>query len=191
MRDQSHLQPRRNVLKGTALALAGLPVIGSVSARSDSLSHELKTVRTSTKKYKDVSLARDDGYTMVSEYVPGMGFHFTNGAFVAPDEEADGDLTQPAILVYVPTGNYRPDPFTVHDDDRDDDLRLAAVEFAHAGELGAAADYFSDEEASRNLKESETEGWEPIPGTPFTALHVWVHKGNPAGVFHPTNPTVA
>lgn len=182
---------RRTALKGTAMALAGLPMVGSVSARSDTLAKELNTVRAATRKYKDVALAQSEGYAIGSPYVPGMGFHFVNPVLVAPDEDAEGDLTAPAILVYVPTGNYRPGPGEVHDPDRDGDLRLAAVEFAHEGELGAAADYFSDEEASRTVKESEEDGWEPIPGSSFTAVHVWVHRGNPAGVFHPTNPTVA
>lgn len=182
---------RRNALKGTAMALAGLPMVGSVSARSDTLAKELNTVRAATRKYKDVAVAQSDGYGVGSPYVPGMGFHFVNGGLVASDEDVEGDLTQPAILVYVPTGNYRPEPGEPHDPDRDSDLRLAAVEFAHGGTLGAAADYFSDDEASRTLKVSEEDGWEPIPGSPLTALHVWVHRGNPAGVFHPTNPTVA
>lgn len=173
------------------MALAGLPMVGSVSARSDTLAKELNMVRAATRKYKDVAVAQSDGYAIGSPYVPGMGFHFVNGGLIASDEHAEGDLTAPAILVYVPTGNYRPSPFEEHDADRDSDLRLAAVEFAHSGTLGAAADYFSDEEASRNLKVSEEEGWEPIPDSPFTALHVWVYRGNPAGVFHPTNPTVA
>lgn len=166
-------------------------MMGSVSARSDTLSKELNTVRAATRKYKDIAVAQSEGYAIGSPYVPGMGFHFVNGSRVAPDETAEGDLTQPAILVYVPTGNYRPGPGELHDSDRDGDLRLAAVEFAHAGTDNASADYFSDEEASRTLKISEEEGWEPIPESPFTALHAWVHRGSPAGVFHPTNPTVA
>lgn len=173
------------------MAVAGLPVIGTVSARSDSLANELDAVRAATRKYRDVALARKDGYEEISPYVPGMGFHFSNPELFAANENEDGDLTTPPILVYFTTGNYRPNPGDPHDCDHADDLRLGAVEFGHLGSQGAAANYFSDDEVTRNLKTTEEDGWEPVPGPDgITALHVWVHRGNPAGVFHPTNPTV-
>ncbi len=182
---------RRGVLRGTAIGLAGLSLAGTASARSDQLSEELNVVRAATRKYRDVDLARDDGYVVFSGYVPEMGFHAINPDLIAGDEDEVADITKPPILVYYTTGNYRPEPFVEHDPERDSDLRLGAVEYAHVGTPGAPADYFSDEEAPRNVRFPEGDGWLPIPGSPFTALHVWVHRGNPAGVFHPTNPTLA
>ncbi len=132
----------------------------------------------------------DPASDFVSVYVPGMGFHFTNPALIAPDENAPYELTEPAMLVYYTTGNYRPEPFGQLDVDRLDDLRLGAAEFVYSGDIGAPANYFSDENAPRNLKVFEEEGWELIPQTPFTALHVWVHRGNPDGVFAPFNPRI-
>lgn len=208
---------RRTALK----AIGGSLAIGSVaatpaSARSDKLAHELDTVRAATQKYRDVAVARSDEYgteVPVSPYTPGMGFHFVNPAYVAPDEEGPFDLETPPILVYFPTGGYRNEiraalsepgaPFS-HDPSRDDELCLGAVEFAHLGDMeelegqeppaepyeGTPADIFSDEDARRNLKATEEEGWEWVAGPEITALHVWVHRGNPAGVFHPTNPTL-
>lgn len=194
---------RRSTLKaiGGGVLLGGVAVTPA-SARSDTLAHELNTVRAATRKYRDVALARADGYgTVVSPYTPEMGFHFVNPALLAlttaPDSDRVGsgtvDLAEPPILVYTTTGSYNPAPGDVHEPDRDDDLRLSAVEFGHLaddGSPGTPADYFSDEDSSRNLKVTEEEGWEWVPGPAITALHVWVHRNNPAGVFHPTNPTI-
>ena len=182
---------RRETLLGTAAAVAGLASVGSVTASADTLTAELNAVRAATRTYRDVQLAREDGYAgLISPYVPGMGFHFINPALIAPDEDAEVDITKPPMLVYYTTGNYRPEPGDEHDPAHDGDLRLGAVEFAHMGTLNAPANYFSDEESRRSLAVSEEEGWHPSPDSPFTALHVWVHRGNPAGVFHPTNPTL-
>ena len=195
--DESLAVGRRPLLKSVGFGLAGTALltgpVGAASARSDDLAHELNTVKTATRKYRDVKLARNDGYVVVSPYTPGMGFHFVNPDLMAQDDDGPFDLKSPPILVYFTTGNYNPGPGGIHDSDRDDDLRLGGVEFAHVGDSGAPgtpANIFSDEEARRNLKVSEEEGWEWVPGPNITALHVWVHRGNPAGVFHPTNPTI-
>lgn len=50
---------RRTALKGTAMALAGLPMVDPVSARSDTLAKELNSVRASTRKYKDIAVAQN------------------------------------------------------------------------------------------------------------------------------------
>ncbi len=192
--DDSIAIGRRPFLKTMGVGLAGTTLLAgsaaAASASSDELSRELNAVRAATRKYRDVAIARTDGYgTQVSPYVPQMGFHFVNPALVAADADTPVDLSEPPILVYYPTGDYNPAPGDEHDPDRDADLRLGAVEFAHM-ETGVAGNLFADETASRSLKTSEAEGWGPIPETPLMALHVWVHRGNPAGVFHPTNPTI-
>lgn len=180
---------RRTALKTIGGGLLVGAMAGSANAGGDDLSHELNEVRAATRKYRNVGLARDDGYgELVSPYEPEMGFHFVNPDLIAADEDGPFDLTEPPILVYFTTGNYDVRPGELHDPERDDDLRLGAVEYAHAGD--EPADIFSDEEVNRNLKISEEEGWEFVPGPNITALHVWVHRGNPAGVFNPTNPTI-
>lgn len=190
----SYAVPRRTALKlvGGGL-LAGTVATTPASARRDALARELETVRNATRCYRDLDRALDDGYELGSPYVPQMGFHFVNAELIAADEEAgpvDG-IENPPVLVYVTTRNYRPEPGAAHEPEHDAALRLAAVEFAHAGaQQGAPGDYFSDEASSRQLKTTEEEGWGPIPDTPLTALHVWVHRHNPAGVFHPTNPII-
>lgn len=192
--DESLAVGRRPLLKSVGLGLAGAALltgpVGAASARSDEFTRELNDVRAATRKYRNVAMARADGYgAQVSPYVPNMGFHFVNTALIAPDASTPVDRSEPPILVYYATGDYNPGPGAIHDPAHDDDLQLGAVEFAHA-ETGVAGDVFSDESASRRLSVSEDDGWGPIPGTPLSALHVWVHRDNPEGVFHPTNPTV-
>ena len=192
--DDSLAVGRRPLLKTLGVGLAGTALltgpVGAASARRDVLTHELNETRAATRKYRDVANARADGYaTMVSPYVPNMGFHFVNPALIAADASTPVDLSEPPILVYYTTGNYNPGPGDIHDPARDGDLRLGGVEFAHS-QTGVPGNIFSDESASRSLKVSEEDGWGPIPASPLWAVHVWVHRGNPAGVFHPTNPTI-
>lgn len=45
-------------------------------------------------------------------------------------------------------------------------------------------DIFADEDASRNFKVTEAEGWHANPdGEPITGLHVSAHLDNPKGLF--------
>lgn len=185
---------RRSVLKAVGLGVVGTTMLagtaGATGSGSDRLARQLAEVRTGTRKYRSVARAREDGYDAeVSPYVPNMGFHFANPALIVADSTTVVDRAEPPILVYHTTGGYAPAPGEAHHPSRDGDLRLGAVEFAH-GETGVPGDVFSDETASRSLSVAEAEGWGPVPGTPLSALHVWVHRGNPAGVFNPTNPTI-
>ena len=190
---------RRTVLKTLGIGLAVGATAVPASASSDKLAHELNEARKATQIYKDPGEAREDGHNLISPYVPQMGFHFENEEIIKEeilDKENDEiPITEPAILVYYPVGEYRNEirdqlgegvaPI-FHDDDRDDELRLGAVEYAH--EPDGAGDYFHDEEASRELQTTEEDGWAPFPGG--YALHVWVHRNNPDGVFAPFNRTV-
>lgn len=191
------MRNRRYRTRRTALKLIGAGVVtgGTFTtgvAASDTLARQLNSVRSATRQYRtDVQQARDDGYDdVISLYVPGMGFHFENHDLIAADDHADHDITEPATLVYQTKGNYNPDPFEAHNPDRDDDLLLGAAEFIHDGDVGADANYFDDENAQRNVKVPEAEGWQQVPGTEHTGLHTWVHRANPDGVFAPFNPAV-
>lgn len=187
-----HHPDRRTVLKTIGGTLGGATALSSTAGASDVLTHQLNTVRAATRQYKrDVEQARADGYDdHVSPYVPEMGFHFENESLFAADEDEPHDIAQPAVLVYHTTGNYDPAPEQRHDPARDDDLVLGAAEFIHEGTPNADADYFDDENAQRNVKTSEADGWVAIPGTDHTGLHTWLHRANPRGVFAPFNPTV-
>lgn len=190
---------RRTALRtlGGGLTLGGLTAIAS--ADSDELANELNGVTAATQNYRDVSSARADGYIPASPYVPGQGFHFAGGR--PPEGEEDGppifgsERENPPTLVYFTNGSYNPEPGDPHNPNHDDDLILGAVEYIVPGDqTDDPPDLFSDENATRALKVSEEEGWhfeapEAVDLT-FTTLHAWVHRGNPAGVFHRTNPTI-
>lgn len=173
---------RRTVLKaiggGLLIGAAAVPA----SAGDDELSHQLNTVRCVTRKYQDIETARDDGYGAVSPYVPGMGFHFADGP------PFGAVLDDPGVLVYFTNGSYNPDPGEEHDPNHDDDLILGAAEWLVPGDQeDDPPDIFNDEDSQRNLKVTEEEGWHFEEEEGFTGLHAWVHRGNPAGVFHHTN----
>lgn len=176
----------RRAFLGTAggALLAGVAA-GPASAGDDRLSRQLDSVRAVTRQYRDVERARDDGYAAVSPYVPGMGFHFGDGPPFGTE------LGNPGVLVYFPAGSYDPDPGDAHDPARDDDLVLGAAEWLVRGNRESnPPDIFADEESHRDLKVTEAEGWHFEHEEGFTGLHAWVHRGNPMGVFHPTNPTI-
>lgn len=160
--------------------------VGSASAGDDELSKQLNTVRGESKQYRDIGEARDDGYVAISPYVPGMGFHFANE--VPP---FGTDLEDPGVLVYFTNGSYNPAPGDSHDPAHDDDLILGAVEWLVPGDQeDDPPDIFNDEDSHRELQVTEKEGWHFEAEEGFTGLHAWVQRGNPAGVFHPTNPNI-
>lgn len=183
---------KKHVTRRTALrTIAGGLIVGSVAGPAsakrglDTLSQQLNTVRALTRKYKDIETARADGYVAVSPYVPGMGFHFANGPPFGTD------LEDPGILVYFTNGSYNPSPGDRHDSVHDDDLILGAVEWLVPGDQSDdPPNIFADKDSPRNLEVTEEEGWHFESAEGFTGLHAWVHRGNSAGVFHPTNPNI-
>lgn len=187
MSTPTELRPRgrRAVLKTIGGAVVLGAAVGPASARSDSLSEQLNTVRAATRKYRDIVTARCDGYGAVSPYVPGMGFHFADGPAFGTD------LEDPGVLVYYTNGSYNPDPGEDHDPAHDDDLILGAAEWLVPGDREEnPPNIFDDEESDRRLQVTEEEGWHYEGREGFTGLHAWVHRGNPAGVFHHTNPEI-
>lgn len=179
-------QTRRSVLRSIGVGIiGGVACVGSVSAIDHGLTAELNTVRDLTQKYRDIDTARSHGYGPVSPYVPGMGFHFADGPLFGTD------LEDPGVLVYYTNGSYNPAPGEPHDPAHDDDLILGAVEWLVRGnQEDNPPDIFSDESSDRELLVTEREGWHFESEEGFTGLHAWVHRGNPAGVFHHTNPTI-
>lgn len=179
---------RRTALRtiGAGLALGATAGLAGASGATDELSRELDGVRAATRAYRDVAAARAAGFEPLLGYFPGMGFHFTDRA---PPLGADRE--DPPILVYFTNGSYDPDPGAPHDPDRDDDLVLGGVEYLVAGDReDDPPNVFSDEGCSRELAVTEAEGWHFEADLGVTGLHAWVHRANPAGVFHPTNPTI-
>lgn len=176
---------RRTVLKTSGAALLFGVAAEPASATDDKLTKQLNTVRELTRKYRDLETARAENYADISGYVPGMGFHFADGPPFGTD------LEDPGVLVYFTNDSYNPEPGDSHDPAHDDDLVLGAAEWLVPGDQsGNPPNIFSDESSHRDLQVTEAEGWHFEHEEGFTGLHAWVHRGNPAGVFHPTNPTI-
>src|SRR3954451_9889104 len=61
---------------------------------------QLARARVATAKYaNDLSAAKADGYSILTQRIPGMGYHFIN------PKVTGFDVTRPAILVYERNGS--------------------------------------------------------------------------------------
>jgi hypothetical protein len=168
------------------LALGSGGGLAAASQDRSELSRQLNAVRAVTQEYRDVTTAREHGYEPLLGYFPGMGFHFTDR-----DPPLGADRDDPPLLVYFTNGSYNPEPGAPHDPEHDDDLVLGGVEYLVAGDQEAdPPDIFADEGSRRELPVTEAEGWHFEADLGITGLHAWVHRVNPAGVFHPTNPAI-
>jgi len=188
MTTESPLVGRRTVVKaiGGVLAVGASAGLGTAGSGPDELAQQLGGVREATRAYRDVDTVRERGYEPLLGYFPGMGFHFTNR-----DPPFGTDRNDPPLLVYFTKGSYTPLPGAMHNPDRDDDLVLGGVEYLVPGDREATPpDVFDDEASPRALQVSEAAGWHFEADLGVTGLHAWVHRGNPAGIFHPTNPTI-
>ena len=158
------------VLAGTVL-LAGLVVspAANVAARDhDSVKDQLAAVRHVTAQFHDVSKAKAAGYMLLplpcfdQPGVGGMGIHYLKGEFVT----ATPTPTKPQVLVYEVDGNER---------------NLVAVEYiipynlvpttAEAPRLFGHAFFHND-------------------ALSLWALHAWIWRQNPRGMFENYNPRV-
>ena len=139
----------------------------------------LQAVRESTARFKDVSVAEAEGYSLLFGCVTGpdsgaMGLHYVNMALVGSGVV---DATRPQIVI------YEPQP--------DGQLQLIGADFlvladqwdkAHPGQgapqlMGQLYHYF------------ESPNRFGLP--PFYTLHVWAWKPNPNGAFVNWHPNVS
>jgi len=164
----------------------------------------LDEVRSIAEKYRDVSVAKAEGYTTDNKCVTAemlghsaamgtMGLHYVRrdllGLPPKPAPPGSGrvhgtgthtDFRQPAMLVYEP----RPDG----------SLQLVAVEnlvFAsawHAESKGPPTFHGRTYPLLKDdprTKVDEAHGWEP-----HYEQHLWVFRDNPNGAYSPFNPNV-
>lgn len=173
---------RRTVLRTMGLGIAAAGAFASPAAAGDDVfARQLDTVRSATRKYRDVATARADGY-VEPEFspFPPVGHVFINTENIGNV----GHDQPPSVLFYAPNGSSG--------ETDDSDLILAGIEYHVLGRDAGDQDIFADEEASRKLAVTEADGWHPNPlGADITGLHVWVHLPNPAGVFNVEHPTIA
>jgi len=139
----------------------------------------LKIVRENTERFKDVSAAEAEGYSLLFGCVSGpdagaMGLHYVNLKFVASGLV---DATRPQIIIYEPMPDGR--------------LKLIGADFlviasdwdkAHPGQgapqlMGQLYHYF------------ESPNRFGLPA--FYTLHVWAWKENPNGAFVNWHPGVS
>lgn len=163
---------------------AAPPARAQGSASLPTLPPELEKVRAALDKYQDPYVAVHDGYFSTVgcvEYpqagapgqVPyragGMGVHFLNPALLGPEV----DPLRPQILVYEPVG---------------DKLRLVAAEWF----VPLATGIQQRPQLFGQSFDGPMEGHHPLmPATVHHYdLHAWLWKGNPSGLFSPTNPDV-
>jgi hypothetical protein len=140
------------------------------------LNATLAQVRRATAPYHNVDKAEADGYVQISPFVPGMGYHYVNGAFM--DDEVIP--TQPEAFVYVDNPA------------KDDARRLVAVEYI----IPDPEKQMSHSDLDNKFSVVDGDKWhydpqvgpEDNPGS--WTLHAWIWYPNPEGVFHAHNPRV-
>ena len=129
----------------------------------------VKAVREATERFKDVSVAEAEGYSLMFGCVSGpdwgaMGLHYVNLPLVV-----DGvlDPAKPEIVIYEPLPNGR--------------KRLIGADF-----LVFASDWHAKNTATPELMGQLLHMFESPNrfGLPdFYTLHVWAWKENPTGMF--------
>ena len=137
----------------------------------------VKVVRDSTERFRDVSVAIGEGYTLLFGCVSGgdygaMGLHFVNGSLVGDGEV---DATRPEIVLYEPMSNGR--------------VRITGADY-----LVLAADWHAKHAGPPELMGQlfhlfESPNRFGLPA--FYTLHVWAWKDNPNGTFVNWNPDVS
>lgn len=151
---------------------------------------DLALIRSGTARYaNDLDAAVEDGFFIITQMIPDMGYHFLN-----PNVEGF-DAGQPPILVYGRDG---------------DDWELGAVEWVfpeepaeppmEGGSYGAfpAACHYDDGLFLPAGTEDDCADTHPDSGAAFTfwhpdlvTFHVWAWMHNPDGLYHGTNPLMS
>lgn len=168
-----------------AALLLGSLAVGSVSAHGHGGARsDLAKAWAATVRFHTTRQATKAGYGPFPDGVPlhecianlngpgAMGFHWINGELLTTDL----DPAKPQVLVYAP--------------DRNGGLRLAALEYVvfkdawDAAHPGTKPSLFGED-----FMETPAPNRYEIPA--FYALHVWLYRYNPAGLFEPFNPRVS
>jgi hypothetical protein len=184
----------------TALALTAISFASAGSGSSSAvvtpsanvsptLAAQLAKARIATAKYAtNLGRAKADGYGIITQMIPCMGWHFMN------PKVTGFDVRKPPVLVYERRGGT---------------WQLGALEWvfpklpakppiqgAKYGVFGAACHYvdgtfvFADSQSKCAATSPQTGAkfnfWHPQ----LVTLHIWVWYPNPAGLYSGTNPLV-
>ncbi|HEY4659857.1 MAG TPA: hypothetical protein VIG91_00035 [Terriglobales bacterium] len=148
-----------------------------VSSQSSQAGALLNIVRQSTARFKDVSVAEAEGYSLQFGCVSGpdsgaMGLHFVNGAIVASGVL---DATRPQIVIYEPQPDGR--------------LKLIGADYLLIASTWDASHSGPPELMGQLFHYFETPNRFGLPA--FYTLHVWAWKDNPNGAFVNWHPNVS
>ena len=176
-------------LLAAMIAVAAGPASSAPTGKSTLVS-QLALARVATAKYvNNLGRAKADGYGIITQMIPNMGYHYLNGKIQG------FDVRKPPILVYERSGNS---------------YQLGAIEWvftskpakpplpgAKYGSFGAGCHYkdgtFVPAAAQSDCPTTNPQGgaafnfWHPL----LITLHVWLWYPNPSGLFASTNPLVA
>ena len=137
----------------------------------------IRVVRQATARFRDVSVAEAEGYSLQFGCVSGpdsgaMGLHFVNGAIVASGVL---DATRPQIVIYEP----QPDGH----------LKLIGADYLLIASAWDASHSGPPELMGQLFQYFETPNRFGLPA--FYTLHVWAWKDNPNGAFVNWHPHVS
>jgi hypothetical protein len=165
------------------------PAPATVTSDAGALATQLAKARLATGRYAtSLHAAKADGYQIITQMIPDMGWHFLNPTIQG------FDVTKPAILVYERHGRS---------------WQLGALEWvvteipatpplpgATYGSFPAACHYKDGTFVFARVQELCAKR-SPRTGSPFNfwhpdlvTLHVWVWYPNPDGVYNSTNPYI-
>lgn len=173
------MTPKRFLVAGLLL-LGLLPFAGIALADTND---DVATARAATATFHRLDSAKLAGYGLFTDAAgiacianPGvgaMGIHYVNGSLVG---DAILDPARPEALVYEPGGFFG-------------GPRLAALEYIVFKSVWEAAGNTSPPRLfGTPFDLTNSPNRYGIPA--FYALHAWVWKPNPAGMFMPWNPRV-
>ncbi len=165
----------------------GLHPVQAQSPVNPDVVTKVSLARQATAKYAmDVEKAKADGYMIITQMIPNMGYHFLN-----PKIEGF-DVTKPPVLVYVRKG---------------DAWQLVAIEWVYPkkpttpplpgakyGSFGAACHYkdgtfvLAAAEAKCAKINAKTGSEFNFWHGPLVTLHMWIWYPNPSGIFGEFNP---
>ena len=141
------------------------------SKNSAEMNRKLADLRQATATFHNFNKAEAAGYSeqitpcLYHSELGGMGYHYAKE--LVNDMDGSINLTEPEVLVYEPKSNGL--------------LRLVAVEYI------VPFDAWTEEDPPSLL------GQEYLPNEEggFYALHVWIWRQNPSGMFFDWNPKVS
>lgn len=160
-------------LSGSARALAHGPGEQATSHQHTAAPTKADTlvaiVRAATERFKDVEVAKAEGYALQFGCVSGpdagaMGLHFVNGALVGDGEI---DATRPEIVIYEPTANGG--------------LNLVGADYLVLADAWNATHSTAPELNGQLFHLFEAPNRFGLPS--FYTLHVWAWKDSPTGTF--------